>query len=76
MAKIKVQAQHLKACDVVGSGEKVVMTFIPSLMNKAAKGKIGVQLSKEGRIENRYVYWDKYTLIGVERNETMAQKEG
>lgn len=69
MAKIKVQAQHLKPGDIVGSNEKVVRTFWPTIMDKTLRGKIGVQLTKDNEIKSRVAYWGKYTVIGAERAE-------
>lgn len=65
--KLRVQAQHLQPGDIVGSGEKVVRTYI--LTAKENKGKIGVQLLRKSGTESRCVYWGKSTTIGVERAE-------
>ena len=74
MTKLRVQAQHLQPGDIVGSGEKIVKTFIPSILNKLARGKIGVELCKRYDQSSligptRVTYWGKYTEIGVTRND-------
>ena len=66
--KLKVQAQHLQLGDIVGSGEKVVRTYI--LTDKMSKGKVGVQLIKYQNSDHEFsrcVHWGKYTMINVER---------
>lgn len=65
MAKIKVQAQHLKPGDIVGSGEKVEDCYIGA---KTPKGKVAVILAKANSVP-RMSHWGKYTMIGVERAE-------
>ena len=67
--KIKVQAQHLKPGDVVGSGEIVVSTFIGCATQS---GKVNVRLrriKKDGRVIDRVGSWGKYTIVGVERDD-------
>lgn len=63
MAKIKVQAQHLKPGDVVGSGEKVMGITINSI--DWPSNKVCINLN-DGRFD-RHVLWGKYTMINVER---------
>lgn len=65
MAKIKVQAQHLRPGDIVGSGEKVIGVIQVSI--KLSSKQVWVQLEKNGII--RQPCWGKYTMIGVERAE-------
>jgi hypothetical protein len=70
MAKIKVQAQHLKPGDIVGSGE--VVEAVRSAGLDLPKGKSMVVLSKKLSPVNSYSrtsYWGKYTQITVERAE-------
>ncbi len=56
--KIKVQAQHLRPGDVVGSGETIVYVgaglYTP-------RGKVDV------KTDCRWCHWGKYTLINAER---------
>lgn len=61
--KLKVQAQHLRPGDIVGSGEVVKHVSAGTL---TPKGKVDVWL------DTRMASWGKYTIIGVERNETLA----
>lgn len=68
--KIKVQAQHLKAGDVVGSGEEVLRIDVNSIYWPSSK--VCVSLFKPNPMDAeqvilRRVLWGKYTLIGVER---------
>lgn len=65
--KIKVQAQHLKAGDIVGSGEKVLATTTNAV--KLSSKKIWVKLSKPETYGERVAEWGKYTMINVEREE-------
>ena len=62
--KLKVQAQHLRPGDIVGSGEKIVRVY-----NSAGQSscKINVRLKK--RDKERVSEWGKYTMINVERAE-------
>lgn len=64
MAKIKVQAQHLKPGDIVGSGECVAGVGAGT---RTPKGKVEVLLDSEN--DTRLAIWGKYTMIGVERAE-------
>lgn len=72
--KIKVQAQHLRPGDIVGSGEKV---YCVSSGVSTPKGKVEVYLAKPDNIGpldqvkhwDRMTLWGKYTMIGVERAE-------
>lgn len=56
--KIKVQAQHLRPGDIVGSGEKVIAVSSGAY---TPKGKVEV------RLDCRNCHWGKYTQITVER---------
>lgn len=62
MAKIKIQAQHLKAGDIVGSGEVVSHVIINS--TQWPSNKVMVVL---GNGASRHPIWGKYTMINVER---------
>lgn len=66
--KLKVQAQHLKPGDIVGSGERVVMVVTRSVTLPG--NKVAVYLSKESHIATRGCQWGKYAMIGVERNKS------
>ena len=59
--KLKVQAQHLKAGDIVGSGEKVVNIIRDSISWPSSKCMV--------QLDSRSVLWGKYTMINVERGE-------
>jgi hypothetical protein len=59
--KIKVQAQHLKAGDIIGSGEKVNSVIRDSLSWPSSKCLV--------RLEKRDCIWGKYTMINVEREQ-------
>lgn len=61
--KIKVQAQHLKPGDVVGSGEKIKYIQINSIAWPS--NKVCIRLDKDNYF--RVVLWGKYTMINVER---------
>jgi len=61
--KIKIQAQHLKAGDIVGSGEKVEGTILNSVYWHSSK--VCVNLTKGS--DNRSVLWGKHTQVTVER---------
>jgi hypothetical protein len=61
--KIKVQAQHLRPGDIVGSGEKVEAVCISSTHWPSSKVQI---LLIKNEIK-RFAYWGKYTEITVER---------
>ena len=61
--KIKVQAQHLKAGDIVGNGEKVTAIVRASIHFPSSK--VYVMLNKNE--DNRGVLWGKHTMINVER---------
>jgi len=63
--KIKVQAQHLKAGDIVGSGEKVEGTILNSV--HLPSNRVCISLTKGS--DYRSVLWGKYTQITVERAE-------
>lgn len=65
--KIKVQAQHLKPGDVVGSGEVVVHITVNAV--KLPTNQVAVTLLKHGM---RAVLWGKYTMINVEREDAKA----
>lgn len=67
MAKLRVQAQHLRPGDIVGSGEKVVGLIINSVSHPSNKVRV--------ILDNRNVLWGKYTMIGVERNEPYIGSE-
>jgi hypothetical protein len=61
--KLKVQAQHLQAGDIVGSGETVIGVIRASV--KLSSDKVWLQLEKDGVI--RQPQWGKHTIINVER---------
>jgi hypothetical protein len=63
MAKLRVQAQHLKAGDIVGSGE--VIDYVTINSTKWPSNKVMVVFTGKpyGRL------WGKYTMINVERKE-------
>ena len=61
--KLKVQAQHLQAGDIVGSGEVVKCVIVSSIYWDSKKVMIGLVKADK----DRTVLWGKYTLIGVER---------
>lgn len=65
--KIKVQAQHLRPGDVVGSGERV------EKLQPAPSGtfgsKVHLKLSKGDRF--RWTLWGRRTLINAERKPTL-----
>lgn len=63
--KIKVQAQHLRSGDIVGSGEKVTHIVISSIQWPSSK--VCIRLDKNH--DYRTVLWGKYTMINVERAE-------
>jgi hypothetical protein len=71
MAKTRVQAQHLKPGDIVGSGEEVSGVTLNSI--DWPSNKVCVSLfrhnptSAEGNVAKRNVLWGKYTMITVER---------
>jgi len=65
--KIKVQAQHLKAGDIVGSGEKVNCVTVNSTGWASNKCLVSLYSGPEGAIRGRNVLWGKYTMINVER---------
>ena len=60
--KIKVQAQHLKAGDIVGSGEVIREVQIAGCT--LPSGKVRIYTDKRNG-----VLWGKYTQITVERAE-------
>lgn len=61
--KIKVQAQHLRPGDIVGSNEEVLRVVISS--TKWPSNKVYVELNDDAGM--RSVLWGKYTMINVER---------
>lgn len=72
--KLKVQAQHLQAGDIVGSGEKVEYVgrgaWTPAHQVDVVLSAL--EYSKNRKIEligrkNRSARWGKYTMINVER---------
>jgi len=63
--KLKVQAQHLQAGDITGSGERIVSVTISSTAWPSSK--VCVILGNDDREANRAAYWGKYTMINVER---------
>lgn len=68
--KIKVQAQHLRSGDIVGSGEKVTHIVISSIQWPSSK--VCIELEGKQKYEPAYsrtVLWGKYTMINVERAE-------
>jgi len=66
--KLKVQAQHLKPGDIVGSGESVSAITINS--TKWPSNKVYLELLNDSGL--RSVLWGKYTLINVERVEKVT----
>ena len=56
--KLKIQAQQLQPGDIVDSGETIVDI------------EVMVTLRKDGK--QRTSYWNKYTLVNVERPELPA----
>jgi len=65
--KMRVQAQHLKPGDIVGSGERVENIILNSI--KWPSSKVCVILSSNDRDNARSTYWGKRTMINVERAE-------
>lgn len=65
MMKTKVQAMALQPGDKVGSGEVVLQVWNAGINIPA--GKCQVLLHKH---KTRLVIWGKYTMIGIEREET------
>lgn len=65
---MKVQAQHLQAGDVVGSGEVVISIIINSV--KWPSNKICLLLNKDGY--HRSVLWGKYTRINIKERATSS----
>ncbi len=63
--KIKVQAQHLKAGDIVGSGETVHNVFINSI--HWPSNKVCIRLQNKDKTDLSDHMWGKYTMINVER---------
>lgn len=61
---LKVQAQHLQAGDIVGSGEVVRQVIVNSI--QFPSNKVKVTLFKNNQ---RTVLWGKYTMINVERKD-------
>lgn len=61
--KLRVQAQHLRSGDIVGSGETVHVVRAAGL--DLAKGKVMVVLAKADY--SRTAYWGKYTMINIDR---------
>lgn len=59
--KMKVQAQHLQAGDVVGSGQTVEYVITNSI--NFASNKVMVVFKGVGKI------WGKYTIINIDRPE-------
>ena len=66
--KLRVQAQHLQAGDIVGSGEKVIGVIAASI--ELDTKHVWVMLEKNNVI--RQPCWGKYTMIGVERAEKVS----
>jgi predicted NodU family carbamoyl transferase len=74
--KLKVQAQHLQPGDIVGSGEKIAQVIRAS--TKFPSSKVMIILSDNGRGMrdiDRVTYWGKYTMINVERPETIEEAD-
>jgi hypothetical protein len=66
--KLKVQAQHLKAGDIVGSGE--VIDHVICNSTQWPSNKVMVVFTKNlvvGRL------WGKYTMINVERAKCLSK---
>lgn len=66
MAKYKVQAQHLKRGDMLGSGEKVWDVIVASIHWPSNKVHVSIE-GKDGKLRNSL--WGKYTQINVERTD-------
>lgn len=66
---MKVQAQHIQAGDIVGSGEKVILVIVNS--TQWPSSKVLVVLEKIDGMRSgwqRNCYWGKYTMINIKRN--------
>lgn len=71
--KLRIQAQHLQPGDIVGSGE--IVSSVQAGVS-TSKGKIKVYSKKINSVIilpiihwDRISYWNKYTMINVEREE-------
>jgi hypothetical protein len=64
--KVRVQAQHLRPGDVVGSGE--VIAYVGAGLY-TPKGKVDVKMAA-----GRWCHWGKYTLISAERHPVEVYK--
>jgi len=75
--KMRVQAQHLQAGDIVGSGE-VVVSVQTYLRNEPKK--VSVYLKNPNRavivptVVDRVSTWGKYTEINIERPEKVEKE--
>jgi hypothetical protein len=67
--KTVVQAQHLQAGDIVGSGEVVRQVIVNSI--QFPSNKVKVTLFKNNQ---RTVLWGKYTMINVERKAPFIEE--
>jgi len=70
--KLKVQAQHLQPGDIVGSGEKVSCVIQRSIHWPSSKVWVELE-TKIGGLRNSL--WGKYTMINVERPETIEERD-
>lgn len=69
--KTRVQAQHLKPGDIVGSGERIAGVVINSTQFPSNKVKVYLDSNDKltDLLKTRSVLWSKYTMINVERKE-------
>lgn len=58
---MKVQAQHLQAGDIVGSGETVTKIIINSIAWPSTKVYVELVSAKRARS----ILWGKYTMINI-----------
>lgn len=68
--KLKVQAQYLQIGDRVGSGE--IVEYVGAGI-RTPKGCVDVVVSKAGK--KRSAYWRKYSMINIERLETIEEMD-
>lgn len=69
MSQLRIQAQHLQAGDIVGSGEVVRQVIVNSI--QFPSNKVKITLFKNNQ---RTVLWGKYTMINVERKDEPLEK--
>jgi hypothetical protein len=67
--KLKIQAQHLKPGDIVGSGEVVHSVIINSIRWNTNRVCVRFLSKSSLTLIGREKLWGKYTMINVERND-------